>query len=621
MTAPPNTRLDATAPVPADSGALGAASSPTRAQGAFFLPQAPQRIVLTIEDVDAPPVVGDHVILQALTAGVAVDAVDTTTHTTSTLSTRMTQRNIRYSWHPVAESASAQPAVPSDPARGSSSRNQQQDVAPAARFGHTAIVYGDAMILFGGREHNQFYNDLWSYDLVAHYWRPLLTTGDVSGGEPIPTPQPRAGHTATLVRGHTMFVIGGCTGVLNTACVGDVWAIELTNNVWRRVEPTHPPTSGAAHYGYTSDNQPHGVFVSAIAAPPPMGVPVGRRAQTLPPRKGHTTVNVDDAWLLVFGGSCGVAGADDNWIWRLECACGTWSILPTTGAAPSPRMYHVAELTERNTMLLFGGKARSFEFCQDLWELVLSKDAEGNLAQGMWRQIDVAGPVVPSARFCCSSIYHNGVLCVFLGGSQCYHEDSYEFDVSTRQWRRLPESSAFNLQPCTRPTTVRHNNTITMFGGCKPDNVCTNTVVEMELETPTLKEFCREWVRQHATSTAALTSPLTPDSSRPFVAFHREFKGHQGRWNSTTADGDMHSPLSPQHTGVATLGRRASDGFDAFEVFSQRLNSMLATERQSNRLEAVGMESGGMMDAILQHQLPESLQHYLTADHNDDGYH
>ena len=80
------------------------------------------------------------------------------------------------------------------------------------------------------------------------------------------------------------------------------------------------------------------------------------------------------------------------------------------------------------------------------------------------------------------------------GGSLSCHNDCYEMDIRSAKWRRLPCSSG--LPPCTRPTTVLHDNRVTLFGGCDGESNFLNGTLELRLESPSLKELCREWLRE-----------------------------------------------------------------------------------------------------------------------------
>jgi hypothetical protein len=407
------------------------------------------------------------------------------------------------------------------------------------------------MITFGGRNGAEFYSDVWSYDCSTRKWdAPLACQGDLSIA-------PRCGHTATLFHNRWMVVIGGCTGAAARACVGDVWYLDLETMIWRCHSPRPSAPSSfrdplLGHNGYYPAYDPNTFVTHAV--------PRARHSHNkLPPKKGHTTVNVDNTTLVVFGGTSGAPALDDAIVWCLNLRSNQWGILHTTGNRPDARMYHVAELTERRTMLVFGGRVQNQNFSNDLYELVLPEVLPGSPhppgtplqnanyhQQGVWRKIEVHGSIRPSARFCCTSVYINGSLCVFLGGSDCYHSDSFEFISSTQEWKSLPHSAdGAGLPPCTRPTTVHNGNTITFFGGCTARNECMNTVMQLGLETPSLKELCREWV-QHRTNllatsrpnTVHLSSPVTRRSATTPFALSRQHSSSSSAFHNVQPPGD-----------------------------------------------------------------------------------
>lgn len=393
---------------------------------------------------------------------------------------------------------------------------------PSARFGHTAVVdVGDGdtstMVLFGGRDATSYNNEVWTYDLDRHFWRrPVVMTdladltgspsttnsgsasgsgsggGGASGAHPGPGnsvqlvdsangdgdfhddgasstttsanssstgsggslssianlldiagPTPRAGHTAIITEDRKMIVFGG--GIDATQCTNDVWELDLKTMKWTK----------------------------KVAFADPSQVPS--------PRKGHTAVRHQSS-MVVFGGAL---DAPEGQIWRYNTAKkkGEWTMVTTTGAVPSARQYHTAEIDDAHgSMLVFGGKGNG-KFLNDLHEL--------NLATNVWRRIEGTGEV-PSGRMCSTSLFRNGVLCVFNGGSTSYFADCFEFDSETETWRRLSPGPV----PCTRPTMVLHRNRVTMYGGCAPGHTFLGDVVGMNLEAPSLKEVCREWLRR-----------------------------------------------------------------------------------------------------------------------------
>ncbi|CUI14666.1 Hypothetical protein, putative [Bodo saltans] len=497
---------------------------------------------------------------------------------------RMINRNISYLWRDCGATCD-EPLHRRQHSPRSSRVKSNSSAAPPPRFGHTAVVYNGKMIAFGGRNGGEFYSDVWSYDCTSRTWEggPWACQGDL-------TIAPRCGHTATLINDRWMVVIGGCVGVDARACVGDVWSLDLATKSWqchshnqRRTplslfhDPMAAQVNNAIYYA-TAHNHNHNFMTFAVPQPP-RRTPNNNR---IPSKKGHTTVNVDNTTLLVFGGTSGVPALDDAAVWCLDIPSTTWAALSTTGNRPEARMYHVAELTERRTMIVFGGKLSNQRFSNDLYELVLpdilptggggssspstpSARYHQQQQHGVWRKIDIHSSIQPSARFCCTSVYVNGTLCVFLGGSDCYHNDSFEFNFTTHEWKALPQSSeGVGLPPCTRPTTVHDGNTITFFGGCTARNECMNTVMQLGLETPSLKELCREWVKNRTNLVA----------SRPGTALQSP-TGRHHRANTTT--GTTPSVMSRQHSTSAFYGAHppSDDAVDAGQLLPEALMEYL----------------------------------------------
>jgi hypothetical protein len=183
--------------------------------------------------------------------------------------------------------------------------------------------------------------------------------------------------------------------------------------------------------------------------------------------------------MLVFGGCA------DNRVWKLDLNTNRWSVLAVIGEAPRCRQYHVAELTDRNTMLIFGGQAA------DNTSTFLNDVAELDLSDGNWHVVNTTGPQ-PSGRMCSTSMVHNNVLCVLVGGSNVFHNECFELNLRTQVWRSIPNSPV----AVTRPTTVRHRDRVVMWGGCVEGHF-RQIMYTMRFRAMTLKELCRQWITDH----------------------------------------------------------------------------------------------------------------------------
>ena len=289
---------------------------------------------------------------------------------------------------------------------------------PSPRFGHTAVVHNDTMVLFGGRD-RLCYNDLWTYCFRTTTWTKIEQ-------DERHCPIPRAGHTAVVFDGK-MYVFGGVAarGGVHNWWLNDLWQLDLATYAWTHVQK--------------------------------LGCLWPER------RKGHTAV-VYNSRMYIFGG-----GQDDtssplilfNDLWELDLVTERWTACNYRGDLPPPRMYHVSVLREGGGMVLFGGRAdNEAGFFNDVFCIDLNRLHAAELV--------TYGVSPPAHRMCSTALYHNGTLSIFTGGAFAYLEDSHQLNLDTLRWTPLCKDIDFGGR--TRPTTVKWNNTIFTFGGCVTGN-------------------------------------------------------------------------------------------------------------------------------------------------------
>jgi Rab9 effector protein with kelch motifs len=76
-----------------------------------------------------------------------------------------------------------------------------EEIQPKPRAGHSAVVHGDHMAIFGGRdEDNEKLNDLWLLNLQTYIWTHVIDAIDM--------PIPRSGHSACIYK-DSMVIFGG----------------------------------------------------------------------------------------------------------------------------------------------------------------------------------------------------------------------------------------------------------------------------------------------------------------------------------------------------------------------------------------------------------------------------
>jgi N-acetylneuraminic acid mutarotase len=127
----------------------------------------------------------------------------------------------KMSWRLVSSSDKASPGT--------------KDYRPKARGYHTANMVGSKLIIFGGSDGGECFDDVWVYDVDAQVWKAVA----------IPVAFRRLSHTATIV-GSYLFVIGGHDG---SEYSNDVLLLNLVTMTWDRRKVYGKAPSGRGYHG------------------------------------------------------------------------------------------------------------------------------------------------------------------------------------------------------------------------------------------------------------------------------------------------------------------------------------------------------------------------------------
>lgn len=106
---------------------------------------------------------------------------------------------------------------------------------PKARGYHTANMVGSKLIIYGGSDGGECFDDVWVYDVDTHVWKEV----------DLPVTFRRLSHTATIV-GSYLFVIGGHDG--NDYC-NDLLLLNLVTMTWDKRKVYGQPPSGRGYHG------------------------------------------------------------------------------------------------------------------------------------------------------------------------------------------------------------------------------------------------------------------------------------------------------------------------------------------------------------------------------------
>ena len=207
---------------------------------------------------------------------------------------------------------------------------------PAPRYNHTAVVYENSMMIFGGFSNKSNKNDVHQFRFDRQVWTPWV---HISGEQP----NPRSANCAFVYDAH-MWIFGGYDGRNK---LNDMWMLALDddNPTWKKVEQhgqIHPPVL-------------------------------------------HAVCAVIDDKLYTFSGLCGVSTSND--ILSFNLTTKTWSIvLPdlinNCCAAPDRRRGHTM-VSHGKCLYIFGGQNTNSRspndlFCFDTeasaWHIVKSRN-------------------------------------------------------------------------------------------------------------------------------------------------------------------------------------------------------------------------------------------------------
>lgn len=123
---------------------------------------------------------------------------------------------------------------PSSPDRSPATVNGKE-TRPKARGYHTANMVGSKLIIYGGSDGGECFNDVWVYDVETHIWKAVS----------IPVTFRRLSHTATIV-GSYLFVVGGHDG---NEYSNDVLLLNLVTMSWDKRKVYGLPPSGRGYHG------------------------------------------------------------------------------------------------------------------------------------------------------------------------------------------------------------------------------------------------------------------------------------------------------------------------------------------------------------------------------------
>lgn len=285
----------------------------------------------------------------------------------------------------------------------------QKANSPSSRIFHSAVLYKDSMLIFGGYDYPKInFNDVHQFNFQTLTWKFLETIGK--------QPIPRFGQSA-IVYNDQMIIFGGKITHDNfylsntTSC--NHYKLNLLNLKWKEVEGSgNKPLSRSNHSCIVYKNQ-----------------------------------------MIIFGGN---TNRDTNDLYSLDLQNEYWTRIyyKESASSPPPLRNHVAVLY-KDSMFVHGGisnysySSHVFEFCfkNQTWK----------------KHSTVQGPQFERAGH--AAVVHNDRMIIFGGSPSKYMSDRlYGFSITHGKW--VPIENSIDIS-CTNfgQTAVLWKDNVYLFGG------------------------------------------------------------------------------------------------------------------------------------------------------------
>mmetsp|Transcript_110192 Transcript_110192/g.235255 ORF Transcript_110192/g.235255 Transcript_110192/m.235255 type:complete len:782 (+) Transcript_110192:69-2414(+) len=306
---------------------------------------------------------------------------------------------------------------------------QPRGTAPRARYRHTAVVCADAMFIFGGVDKTQYrFPDLHEYNFTHRHWSKVSTTSM--------QPSARTFHKS-VVHGGYMYILGGFDG----RRLNDMYRVQMRSSTdvarcqGRFADQAAGGSSGSAQLTNGVSRNGTGGSAGAIGDAQDMGdahMPEdlwtwqridNETGQIYTPRTGHAVVVWNHCFYLMGGTD---ENARQNDIYRFDVRTRNWVCIdPVHGHAPSARSGSKAVVC-RDSIYFFGGYTKKDgDYFNDLFEF--------NIPRAYWTRIDSASK--PSVRTDHSCVVYEASLYIFGGfDGRSRFQDLHQYMIEDREW-------------------------------------------------------------------------------------------------------------------------------------------------------------------------------------------
>jgi hypothetical protein len=255
-------------------------------------------------------------------------------------------------------------------------------------------------------------------------WKKLTTTGE--------QPSARMGAKMLLAQdGSHLYITCGTLGL--TSWVNDTYALDLTTNVWTKLEITGTPPLAGGDGAAVEDRQNQKIYyidssangstlygsVKVLDVVQKTWTTLTTTGEAPKAINGIAVLDTSANRIIYFGGSYFEDGTKfENKTYSFDIASNTWAIIDTKNLAPEGRSYPGGIYNSvSNKFIIFGG-VTAIGTSTEFWEL--------NLSNNKWNLVVSPSPIVPAARIKCSTHFDKSKNRIILFGG---NNDSTYFNT------------------------------------------------------------------------------------------------------------------------------------------------------------------------------------------------
>ncbi|OMJ65648.1 hypothetical protein SteCoe_37847 [Stentor coeruleus] len=307
---------------------------------------------------------------------------------------------------------------------------------PKGREGHSMSAYKNLLVIYGGCEggedENEPFEDIWIVDVENKTWKKPSTTGK--------KPEAREGHAAGVIR--NFMVIYGGSGI--KGLLSNMFAFNLTTFEWKELEQQGAQMGvresmssavvndcmyifGGNISDHSSENDEYNddFFSVTLKNYTALCKKIHIDGPSPPKRLSHSLSNLQNRYLILFGGESFGNALNDIWVYSIEK--NIWHEIKPQNQILA-RMAHVC-FCYKDSVIVYGGMTKDQSVRSDLAVLKFGK-CEINISNGsgvnpkrkFTKILNVTARTVPSiahqdpetAISSCEQCGHSSSCCKFL---------------------------------------------------------------------------------------------------------------------------------------------------------------------------------------------------------------